>query len=596
MRWEVRTMRSATSFYEPTLGKKTAFRFWPIWALYTVIWMLALPLQGLTRLRLDGQASLSGRGWSYLENWADSFPAYSIAGIVLAMIFGALAAMAVCSHLYSSRSANFMGALPAKRPALFLTHYLTGLGWLIVPTAAVWGCTAIVLGVGGMPIAAANEWLAYTCTAGFLFYSFAVACGMLTGHLLALPVFYGIFNGLAAALYQLCGMLMGKYLYGFAMPSLDGTVVGRLVTWLTPCYKLCSLCSGASTSWGQILTVCGAYCAAAAALTALAFLLYRFRSLERAGDVVAWRGLRPVFQYGVAVCAGLALGVGTCLFLGEGALMPAVIIWGLAGYFAARMLLVKSFRVLRYWKGAVAVLAVFAAAFAVMRFDLTGYERRVPDPAQVAAVEVRGLYSEPGGDSGSDLDITLDDPEQIALVTELHRAVAELGEVSAERSNILRLVYTLRNGLTLSRSYSYMPMTEETTALAQAILDDRDVEWKSYGFDRVETLAARGGTLDHVYLTSYDEDWEEYREYDWSGEDARALWDAVVLDFGEGTICVRTLEDSQNADVWLDGLLLEFYWMSGDGSRVYVSVWVPEEAAHTRAALEGLMEEKEAAT
>ena len=45
MSWEVRTMRSGTSFFNAALFRKTFLRFWPIWALYTAGWTLVLPLR-----------------------------------------------------------------------------------------------------------------------------------------------------------------------------------------------------------------------------------------------------------------------------------------------------------------------------------------------------------------------------------------------------------------------------------------------------------------------------------------------------------------------------------------------------------------------
>ena len=47
MSWEVRTMRSGTSFFNGTLYRKAFFRFWPIWALYGTMWLLILPLRFL---------------------------------------------------------------------------------------------------------------------------------------------------------------------------------------------------------------------------------------------------------------------------------------------------------------------------------------------------------------------------------------------------------------------------------------------------------------------------------------------------------------------------------------------------------------------
>ena len=37
-------MRSATSCFNPTLYRKTMLRFWPLWGLYALIWLLVNPL------------------------------------------------------------------------------------------------------------------------------------------------------------------------------------------------------------------------------------------------------------------------------------------------------------------------------------------------------------------------------------------------------------------------------------------------------------------------------------------------------------------------------------------------------------------------
>ena len=53
MRWEVRTMRSGTSFFDLTVWKKTVLRFWPIWAAGLVFWGLLLPVRGLRILQVQ---------------------------------------------------------------------------------------------------------------------------------------------------------------------------------------------------------------------------------------------------------------------------------------------------------------------------------------------------------------------------------------------------------------------------------------------------------------------------------------------------------------------------------------------------------------
>ena len=134
MSWEVRTMRSGTSFFNAALFRKTFLRFWPIWALYTAGWTLVLPL----RLWAD---AMRRSAWTapelseHLQNAVNGIPGLLEPGVPLAAGAGLVCAMAVFSYLYSSRSACMMHALPLRREALFLTQYLAGL-WGLKPYPA----------------------------------------------------------------------------------------------------------------------------------------------------------------------------------------------------------------------------------------------------------------------------------------------------------------------------------------------------------------------------------------------------------------------------------------------------------------------------
>ena len=52
-----------------------------------------------------------------------------------------------------------------------------------------------------------------------------------------------------------------------------------------------------------------AYALVGLALSAVGLLVYRVRSLETAGDVVAVKWVRPVFKYGVALCTAVTIGI-----------------------------------------------------------------------------------------------------------------------------------------------------------------------------------------------------------------------------------------------------------------------------------------------
>ena len=112
---------------------------------------------------------------------------------------------------------------------------------------------------------------------------------MFTGHILALPAFYGILNILAAGLAYLFDALAGAFVYGYAgIPRLSEAAV-----WLSPAlrltYTLNLIYPGGNGVYVQFygLHVVLLYALAGLILTGLALLVYRRRSLERAGDIVS---------------------------------------------------------------------------------------------------------------------------------------------------------------------------------------------------------------------------------------------------------------------------------------------------------------------
>lgn len=302
-------MRSGTSFFNAALFRKTFLRFWPIWALYTAGWTLVLPL----RLWAD---AMRRSDWAapalaeYLQNAANGVPGLLEAGVPLAAGAGLVCAMAVFSYLYSSRSACMMHALPLRREALFLTQYLAGLSFLLLPQLAIFILTAATeAALGCLALWPLTQWLLVQSGLCLFFYSFAVFCAMFTGHLAALPVFYGVLNILAFVMTSLTEAECSLFLYGFqSFPS----PVWEFADYLSPPIALSRAVS--LTYQNEIPSLyqpglVAVYAAVGAALAIAALLLYRSRHIESAGDVVAVKLVRPLFKYGVALCAGLSGGM-----------------------------------------------------------------------------------------------------------------------------------------------------------------------------------------------------------------------------------------------------------------------------------------------
>ena len=107
------------------------------------------------------------------------------------------------------------------------------------------------------------------------------------------------------------------------------------------------------------------------------------------------------------------------------ALLVCQIIGGLVVYFAVQMLLQKSFKVFnrRGWLGAALLAVMLLVISAVVKFDLLGYERFVPEEDKVVSVDF----------SGSTMAeyIYTEDAERIEKITAIHRAILAQGEDNA---------------------------------------------------------------------------------------------------------------------------------------------------------------------
>lgn len=629
MSWEVRTMRSGTSYFNKTLFAKHFARFWPIWGLYGLIWTVCLPLSILAGSR---------SGWMAADarvlplNYLDT-TGWVSAATLLAAVFGLLAAMAVFSYLYSARSVSLFHALPLRREGLFLTSYLAGLGFLILPNLAVFLLAlAAEAACGAVVFSSLFTWLVVSSLLGLFFYSFAVFCAMFTGHILALPAFYVVLNGLAAGLAVLFGQMAHEFLFGF-----DGAAwLSGIATWLSPLVRL-SFCrvvypttvdqygnsvADSASAYFTGLGYVALYALVGAVLAVLALVAYRRRQLETAGDVVSVSWVRPVFKYGVAFCAAVALGetlyslFSALLPRGAWGLLLMLLLWGAAGYFVAEMLLRKKFWVFRgSWKGCVVLLCCLTAAMCLMEFDVTGFERRVPDPARVQSVSLDAGSTAPYDDANGQ-GLLLDGPEDIAAVTELHRAIvarkaaiegAEADysyeqldsglEVETSGQAWVQLRYTLTDGSVVTRSYR-IPLTQEAlndpdtpAARLDALLNAPGQAEKAY-FGAM----AEGDYLISAVVTQphYDEEGAYY--YDEKPVDSAGLeelWSAVQADLADGSLGRRYLLENQARleNCYVNDLILTFRRAGqaarADGSDTYsVTVTLQTTGARTLAALE----------
>lgn len=579
VRWCCKPLR-LNGWFSGTLFLKNLTRFWPIWALYGAVWFLILPV-GI----LNGHTgAFSPLVYSYDPEVPHLYLLLSIrAGVFLNPIFGILAAMAVFSYLCSPHACGLYHALPIRREGLFFTNYLSGLCFFLLPILAVSLLTLAaqmyVSGTAGLT--ALFLWVWCQALMALFFFSLGTFCAMLTGHLLALPGFYAALNLLVVGLYGLYEQLAVRLLFGYT----SNQEITRWVEWLTPvlCYGNSLGCTGSPDYRLTGLLSVFVYGFAGVLLAAAALLLYRRRPLEAAGDVVVLRGLRPLFRWCIGLFAGVYLGcfLWEVLFPGRmavGLLLGCVLFAGAVGYFAAEMLLRKTFRVLRRSvRGCGCFLGVLALFFAALALDVTGYETRVPSPEQVARVTLETSSLPPYDDAGSFGALEVSDHEAVSA---LHRSVAERREdleyasfpsqwetlsegpytmdVETQGSCSLTLRYTLTNGHTLLRSY-LVPVN-------RALLDDPDSPAA-----RLEALVNAPGRMEQLYFLNWREGDTLSGAYlsaplvedgqSFGSRASQALYEAVRADLAAGRLGRHyLLEDQERMETcYYNDLTFTFY-------------------------------------
>ncbi len=438
-------MQSTKSFFNRAVFAKTVKRYWPLWALYLLVWTLAMGICAHD----CGRRYWADVGFDYhdLLQFAWQF------GLLSSAIVPCLSAMLVHSWMYNSRSASAYACLPICRGRLFTSVTLAGIVPLIV--CNFFACIVafiVALFSGHFIMLTALQCFAVVSLECLFFYGLATLCASLTGHVFVLPVVYGIFNFVVVVVELLIRALMSYFSFG------AGGTVTRL-DFLSPFVYLfdkirvqTDTATGfayISNWWAFII-----YAAVGIILAVCAMLIFRKRRMESASDVVAVNVLKPVFKY--CLCFGCALVLGLLLFTitfevffttGSPAasivICICMLVGGFIGYFTAEMLMKKSFKVFRKtWRGFLVACAIIILFITAIEADFFGYERYIPDAEDVSAATIR-IWGEP---------TSFTEADDIAQVMLLHERIIN------NKSQTEKSIYEYHRDYDYNVSYSSYPV------------------------------------------------------------------------------------------------------------------------------------------
>ena len=558
-------MKSERLSFNSAVARDTLRRCWPLWAAYLVYLIITLPVSIMSFIRMNAWRT-DAVGWKIDLN-------YRILNLGLdqaraAIVIGMLAVMVLFGYLFSSRGNTLMNSLPVRRESLFLTLYLTGLVPMLLCQLLVLALTAAM--TAGSGIGASNYliWLGCAALGLIFFYGFSCFCAMLTGNLVVLPVVYLVLNFTAIVFESSVSACLSTLVFGL-------TARTNRFLWLSPSAYIQSqlqiLMNADFTVTFRGMPVLGLYAAAGLVFALLALLLYRRRRMECVSDIVAIPVLKPIFR--ICMALGTAFVGAAFLFsnffrqtvFGSAAawLMAGILILcAVLGWGAAEMMIRRSVRIFPLpWKGLAVVCAICLLTVVVAESDLTGYEKRIPDPDDVKNVQIASFD-----------DTTLSEPENIRAFEDIHREIIEqkifydtsleamqpmataesavYDAQSAEPEHMtfyLPLSYELANGSFLHRTYNLIYNStdvdnpETLVGKIVTLLNCREAVQ-----NRMETTVPFvKENVQYAVISTEDSD-GSWRQHRLSEEEVLDLWqNAMLPDAEEGKLGLYTVNDTE---------------------------------------------------
>ena len=548
-------MQSRTSFFNKTLFRKNLTRYWPLWVMASFGGAL-VPLVFFMELNRYGGREMIAP----LEMTEMYYNVVTFGVPLISLFYSILCAIAVWNYHCNSRSVGLMHTLPITRKGLFITNFLSGMTMMAIPYA-VTGALLVLLSLVYGFFEPVGILVTILCVIAESFFYFATATvvAFITANVFAMPVLYFIFHFLAVIADFMISTFSNGFIFG------KTSEYNGMVEWLSPTVYLMRHV-GVDTSSHHEITAEGnrtyildavwlenwhlivLYAAAGVVCAVVAWLLYRRRRSEAAGDVVAVGWMKPVFRWGVTACCALLGGQALYLmFLQEtdytvGPMVICMVVAGAIGYYAARMLLAKSLRVFKgSWKG-IGVLAVLSAALCLsLEADLLNIERRVPAVESIREVQ---LYTA----NNTYYFYEDDEAELLEQVRAVHAAIAADADYIknfeyapnfdapydesyyVSRYNTFEIRYTLKTGIEMERSYR-LPLTRERMEtegtydnLVEKLVNSEGMKTKRIHFGDPNF------TLSSGYLWA-----AQSGSYDFSTREAKEIHDAVYADLKAGS-------------------------------------------------------------
>lgn len=572
-------MKSKISFFNKTIFWKNVTLYWPIWGIYTFALFLMQPA-----------TIWLSNNWGHFTEYTDAmklrdliwclqFESYVWWIAITALVSG----MALFHFMYNHKSANMIHALPVDRNQLYGTTVISGLAFLIVPQLVMAVMSTILCLVYAVPgIGYLWMWFLAAAALSIIAFSIVTICALFTGHIAVMPMYVVAVNLIPWVVYYLVEVVITTFAFGVTYLDDRATDLVRVFCPMECFYEYLTWnCDYSDMGNVESVTLEGTkylvlYLVLAIIFYVSAYVIYRKRKIEQAGDFLTVNWVKPIFRVVVSIFGAIygallvrqvlmetSIGCGIFLFV------CLLVVIGGVFYFAADMFIKKSFHVFKKsnWMRCGISSAIVALAFFGM-YGLSGvYEKEVPELEDIRYAEIRLGYQ-----------VTLFG-EQAEPILEIQKAIQEQADFIEENIdsrnyyyNSVRISYVLHDGTRIERYYPVLEM-EENEELEEIfyqikLLESNEENFlvNTFGRDYANVSTFYTGALEGHFIEPEDREKEdcfaeaEFGTKKLNEEQTKELYYALIEDVKAGTLMKYNVYNGKY--IHMEDAYVDYYWSS----------------------------------
>ena len=483
-------MTSKTSFINRGIYKATVRRYMWGAVFYAIILFMITAIPILFSINPDTyRRTMVEHGALILDD------IYLFGPLMISFAVPTVVALLVYRFVHSKKNSIFVHSLPVSRRGNYISTVLAALTLMIAPiilNGAVLAIMSFSAYGAFFDVTSCLIWTGLNALSIILMFSTASLAAFLTGNSFAMIGINALMHSIALIFMGSISSLASVFLYGYYETNvlITAATEWNFIAYVTGLANRAAYTSDIELAFDWLKLIIMLVVAGASYFAA--YLLYKKRRLETAEDVAAYKCLNPIYKYLLTALGALGAFALYGHTLEDNSYLAVIVTLVVSAvlYFAAEMLLKKSLRIWKSYKGYLVFIAAFTAFISIFAFTgFFGFETLVPEPENVESVFVcdsRALVTDTA---------YVENSEIIKYALGVHQELVQdeniytIKKYDENRRENLYFSYKLSNGSTVWRRY---PVSEE---LLCRVLDEL---YKSHEYKR-KTMEIFSEDIGRIY-------------------------------------------------------------------------------------------------